>query len=566
MKAIIRKKTTLAVVLAAASALGVAACSSSNPAVSASSGSSSSSTLVMESSPSGPVSSDFNPFSTTSASNILGFTYLINEPLMQFDLLKPGVSYPWLATSYKWSDSGKTITFTLRSGVKFTDGEAFNAQDVAWEFNLLKKYPAINLNGLPIASASAPNATTVVINFTSSVYTDLYYIAGNVPIIPENAWSKVGNPATYADTSPVGTGPYKISSSSSSGVFLAKNTGYWQGAPAVAKVEFPAYDSNTSANLALEQGQLDWGGNFVQNIKTAYVGKNPATNHYWDAPLQTETLIPNLTVFPFSGAAGLAVRQAISYGINRQEISNVGEDTQQPAVQGPGSLTGITLPLDQSYVTPATAKYAATYDPAKAEQILQAAGWKKGSDGIYQLNGKPLAFSIEDPTAYTDFITDDQIMAQELKQIGMNVTVNGTSVQKWTTDLGTGNFQSIAHWGNGGTSPYYLYDNWLDTNLTAPVGKTATGDYERYYNSAAEADLKSFASTTNSATQLADIVSMEKIVATQLPVIPIFYGVAWFEYNTSKFTGWPSPSNPYAPGEPTNPFDEITILHLKPVG
>jgi peptide/nickel transport system substrate-binding protein len=561
-----RIKMPLAVFACAASALGLAACSSSSPATSPPPSSSSSSTLVMESSPSGPISLDFNPFPISDTPAILGFTYLVNEPLMQFDLLKsPATTYPWLATAYSWSNGGRTITFTLRSGVKFTDGEAFNAANVAWEYNLLKQYPAINVYGLPIASASAPNATTAVINFTSSVYTDLYYIAGQVPMVPEGVWSKVGNPATYADPHPVGTGPYKISSASSSGVFLTRNTSYWGGTPAVKTVEFPAYDSNTTANLALEQGQLTWAGNFVQNISTAWVGKDPSTNHYWDVPLQTETLIPNLTTFPFTGAAGLAVRQAISYGINRTEISDVGEDTQQPPVQGAGSLTGATLPLDQSYITPTTSGYVATYDPAKAKQILTAAGWKMGSNGYYELNGKPLAFSIEDPTDYTDFITDDQIMAQELKAVGIDVTVTGTSVQKWSTDLATGNFQAIAHWGNSGTTPYYLYDNWLDTDLTAPIGKTATGDYERFYSTQAEADLKQFAGTNNSATQLNDIVSMEKIVATQLPVIPLFYGVAWFDYNSSKFTGWPSQSNPYAPGEPTNPWDENDILHLKPV-
>jgi peptide/nickel transport system substrate-binding protein len=555
-----RKKTTFAAIMCAAGALVLAACGSS-PSTPAKT-SSTSSTLVMESSPSGPVSKDFNPFSSTSADNILGATNMIYDPLMQFDLLKsPATTYPWLATKYAWSNGGKTITFTLRTGVKFTNGEAFNASVAAWEYNLIKDNAAINTNGLPYAGATAPNATTLVINFKQPVYTLLYYIA-NTPMIPENVWSKVGNPATYADTDPIGTGPYTLSSFTPQAVILTANTHYWQGAPHVTKLEFPAYDSNTSANLALEQDQLDWAGNFVQNIKTAWVGKDPATNKFWDFGLQTETLIPNLTKFPLND---LAVREAISYGVNRTTISNVGEDYQQPPVQGPGSLTGITLPLDQSYVTSATSGYVASYDPAKAKQILEADGWKMGSNGYFQKGGKTLSFSITDPSAYTDFITDDQIMASELKSVGMDVTVNGTSVQAWTTDLQTGNFQAIAHWGNGGPTPYYLYDNWLDTNLTAPVGKVATGDYERFYSTQAESDLKQFAGTSDTTTQLNDVVSMEKIVATQLPVIPLFYGVAWFEYNTSKFTGWPSPADPYAPGEPTGPFNEITVLHLKPV-
>jgi peptide/nickel transport system substrate-binding protein len=559
-----RKKTTLAAALCAVGALGLAACGSSTSTPPKSTSTSSTSTLVMESSPSGPVTRDFNPFSSTAADNILGATYMIYDPLMQFDLLKsPAAQYPWLATSYNWTNGGKTITFTLRSGVKFTNGEPFNASVASWEFNLIAKNAAINTSGLPILNSTAPNATTLVINFKQSVYTLLYYIA-NTPMIPEGIWSKVGNPATYPDSNPVGTGPYMLQSfSPSAGVFLTRNTHYWGGVPKVARLEFPEYDSNTDANLALEQDQLDWAGNFVQNIKTAWVAKDPATDKYWDYGLQTETLIPNLTKAPLNS---LPVREAISYGLNRTEISNVGEDYQQPPVTGPGSLTGITLPLDSSYVTPATSSYVATYDPTKAKQILEAAGWKMGSNGFFQKGGTTLAFSIEDPSAYTDFITDDTIMASELKSIGMDVTVNGTSVQKWTTDLQTGNFQAITHWGNGGPTPYFLYDNWLDTNLTAPIGKTANGDYERYYNTTAENDLKSFAGTNDTATQQADVVSMEKIVATQLPVIPLFYGVAWFEYNTSKFTGWPSPTNPYAPGEPTNPFDEYTVLKLSPVG
>lgn len=544
-------------------ALGLAACSSSTLSSPSSPSGSSSSTLVMEGSPTGPMPQVFNPFSPVDPANTAGATNLVYEPLIQFDLVKPGTTYPWLATKYAWTNGGKTITFTLRSGVKFTDGEPFDPANVAWQFNLMKKTPVMNISGLPIASAAVTGTDTVAINFSRSVYTLLYFIA-NTAMLPEKVWSKV-NPATFPDTSPVGTGPYVVSTFTSAGITLTRNPHYWGGTPPVARVQFPAYDSNESANLALEQGSLDWAGNFVQNIKTAWVGKNPSTNHYWDAPLSTQNLLPNLTEFPFTGAAGLAVRQAISYGIDRTTISNDGENFQQPGATGPGSLTGLVMPTDQSYLTPATAGYATSYDPAKAKQVLQAAGWKMGSNGIYELGGKPLAFTIEDPSAYTDYITDDQIIAQELKQVGMDVSVQGTSVQKFGTDVNDGTFQMVNRYSTVGPTPYFEYDQFLDDTITAPIGKNATGDFERFHSSQAQALLTQFAGTNDPKTQLNDIVGMEKIVATQLPVIPIIFSVAWFEYSTSKFTGWPSPSNPYDPGQPEGPYDEYTILHLKPV-
>lgn len=555
-------RTKMAAALCALSlfGLGVAACGSS---ASSSPSSSSSATLTMESSPSGPITRDFNPFSPTSADNILGATDMIYEPLLQFNLLKPGMTYPWLATSYAWSNGGKSISFQIRSGVKFSNGTPFTAADVAFVFNLLKKFPAVNTNGLPIAGASS-SGTTAVVNFTAPSFTLLYYIAGMVPMVDPSIWGKVANPATYADANPVGTGPYVLSTFSSGGVTLTKNPHYWQaGEPQVAKLDFPAYDSNTTANLALEQGTLDWGGNFVSDIKSAYVDKDPSTNHYWDAPLQTEAIIPNLDKFPFNS---LAVREAVAVGVDRTVISDDGEDYQQPPAVGPGTLTGLTLPIDASYLTPQTDQYATTYNTAKAKQILEAAGWKMGSNGYFvSPSGQTLAFTFTDAAPYTDFLTDDQIMASELKAAGMDVTVSAVSVSAWTTDLGTGNFQAISHWGTSGPSPYYLFNNWLNSSLTAKIGGTATGDYERFDSPQADAYLSSFSSTDDTATQKADMVGLEKIVATQLPVIPLFYGVAWDEYNTSKFTGWPTPSNEYAPGEPSQPFNEITVLRLHPV-
>ncbi len=77
--------------------------------------------LTVESSPVGQANG-FNPFVPTSASSIVGATSLIYEPLFQSDILKPGTYYPFLATKYAWGKGGKTITFTIRQGVKWSDG------------------------------------------------------------------------------------------------------------------------------------------------------------------------------------------------------------------------------------------------------------------------------------------------------------------------------------------------------------------------------------------------------------------------------------------------------------
>lgn len=520
--------------------------------------------LSVESGPSGPITRNFNPFSTASPLQVLGGEYLIYEPLLQFNLLKPGSVQPWLAKSYSWSSGGRSLTLHLRSGVTFSNGAPFTASDVAFTFNLLRKYAALNTDGLPITSATAPTPTTAVVNFSSPAYVLLYYI-GSQPMLPAPQWSKVANPATYTNPDPVGTGPYVLSSFSPEGYQLKKRSGYWQpGRPRVAKISFPVYDSTSSVNLALEQGALSWAGNFVVNIKRAYVDKNPATNHYWFAPTSTVSLIPNVQKFPLNS---LAVRQAVSDAISRQQVSLEGEDGEEAPAVGAGSLTGLILPTDKSYVTPATASYRTQTSIALAKSTLEKAGWKMGSNGYFvSPSGKTLAFTIVDPSAYSDYMTDDQIMASELKKAGIDATIAGLSVAAWTAAVADGNFQATTHWSNSGPTPYYLYDGWLSSSLSAPLGKPASGDYGRFQSAAASTYLNQFASTNSAATQKADIVGLEKITATQLPVIPLVYGSAWYEYSTAHFTGWPTPSSPYTVGQPGGPNQEVTVLHLKPVG
>ena len=134
-----------------------------------------------------------------------------------------------------------------------------------------------------------------------------------------------------------------------------------------------------------------------------------------------------------------------------------------------------------------------------------------------------------------------------------------------TADEESGNFQLVEGSSAGGLTPYNAYNSLMNSALTAPIGKTATADFSRFDNAAADAALTEFAGSDNLAQQKQAAATLEGIFMAQLPIIPFMYTVAWGEYNTKNFTGWPSPSDPYAMGTTYyTPEDELVVLHIRP--
>jgi peptide/nickel transport system substrate-binding protein len=551
-----------AVATACLLAAGLAACSSSASSTS-STGTTTGKTLVMESSPETAITQAFNPFVTTQAAYGMGADGLIYEPLIQFNMVAPPQYYPWLATSYAWSNGGKTITFTIRQGVKWNNGTALTPADVAFTFNMLKKYPAVNYDGLKISSVTS-SGNTVTLTFPTAQYTNLQSIAGTA-IVPQAIWSTVGDPSTYQDQNPVGTGPYTLGTFTPQGITLKKNPSYWQAADVqVPTVDFPVYTSNTGALSALFAGQIDWTGNFIPGLQKNFVDTDPVHHGYWEAPNGTNSLMPNLNKWPTNQ---LAVRQAISLAINRSLLAQEGEaGLEQPVL----NATGMPLPTFQAWVGPvANLTNSATANPAAAEQVLTKAGFTKGSNGFFAKNGQTVSLTIVDPAAYTDYAQVDELVAQELKAAGIDATFQGLSVNAWNTDIASGDFQLTSHWSNAGLTPYNMYDGWLDSSLA--TGKTATGDYERLNSPTMNAALATLAGAADTAAQTQALIPIEQFVASNLPIIPTTTASQWYEYNSKNYTGWPTQQNPYESGQPsgqnnggTTGTDEVVILHLRP--
>jgi peptide/nickel transport system substrate-binding protein len=545
---------------------GIAACSSSGSSQnsSKSSGTGTLPTLVMESSPEPTITQDFNPYVNTGAIYNMGATGLIYEPLTEFDLANPSIQYPWLATSYTWSNGGKAITFNIRTGVKWNNGQPLTPADVVFTFNLIKRWADINLGGLTISSVSA-SGNAVTVNFPNAQYAHLEQIAGTA-ILPQSQWGSVGDPAKFTDANPIGTGPYVLQTFTPQGVTLKKNPSYWQTVT-VPKVYFPNYSSNTSALTALFSNQIDWTGNFIPGLQKSFIDTDPAHHHQWQAPGASNALVPSLSKWPTNQ---LPVRQAISAAIDRTVIANEGEDGEEAPV---ANSTGLTMPPFTAWGGPVQSMtQSVTANPATAEQILQRAGYKKDGAGYYALNGKEVALTIIDPSQYTDYAADDALVAQELKAAGINATFNGISVDAWNADVADGNFQLTMHWGNGGISPYEMYDNWLDSTLSSgAAANAATGDYERLNNPTVQSELTKLAGDATIAQQAQDLVPLEQFVSANLPVIPTVSSSDWFEYNSQHYSGWPTEQNPYESGQPSGTINGpgtgpnlVVILRLRP--
>jgi peptide/nickel transport system substrate-binding protein len=563
-------RTVKALAAATILAMGVAACSSSN----SSSGSSAASTtkqgapLVIVDNTGQVFAQTFNPYVSTSLGveeNMQALTY---EPLLEFNIMQPTQApIPWLATNYAWSNGGKTLTFTIRPGVKFSDGTPMTASDVAFTFNLLKNNSTLASQApaptpVPV-SATAPNATTAVLTFAQPEYANLFLI-GSTYVLPQHIWQSVSNPATYADANPVGTGPYELSSYSSQKVAFKQNPYYWQKSKVtVPEVIFPSYVSNTTANPALDSGQIGYAGNDVTNVQSNYLSANPdnhtwTSNQPWFADNNVVTLWLNTTKAPLNDPK---VRLAISAGIDRQQLSAQGETNYEPAAT---SSSGLLLPTQSSLLDPSyNNDLSPTSDTSKVSQLLTSDGYTK-TGGKWTKNGQPIKFAIEDPTSYTDYATDAQLIANQLNAEGFEVSFDGVQATQWYDDYPVGNFDAMLHWSNQGPTPYDYFDYWMDNNLSAPTGKTAGGDYGRYDNPQAQQALAQYAGTNNTATQQQALNTLETIVSTQAPVIPLLYGAAWYEYSTKDYTGWPTQSNQYIDPVPNSPYIEYTLLHLTP--
>lgn len=500
---------------------------------------------------------NFNPFG---AGHLEGVDY-IYEPMYVVTSLN-GRKTPWLATKYRWVNA-KELTFTIRSGVKFSNGTPFTAQDVVYTFNLLKKYPALDTNAVwaTLASVTA-RGNQVIFKFKTRDIPEWYYIA-TTPIVDAAQFSKVKNPVTFTNPDPIGTGPFILDSFTPSEYTLKYNPKYWQRNKVhVPLIEMVALTTNTITDEGLASGKFDWGDVFVPNQQKTFIAKDPAHRFSWQPYANPWVLYVNLTKWPFNQ---LKFREALAYAINRHEIVTRGEyGYMKPAYQ---SLIPPAMQA-RGWISPSlAAHYNYHFNLAKAARLLKEMGLKKNAAGkLLGKNGKPLTFTLEVPAGWTDIIQDSSFMAKDFEKLGLTINLVTPSPSTVGNNMDTGEFQMADYYSSGAIAdPYTIYHDMLSSSETAPIGKIAPSNWERWNNATTNKLLAEWQQTVSIKRQKQIAVQLQKIMLSQLPVITIDYGVFWNQYTTVHYVGWPNAKNPYAAPSATDwPDDLLIMTHLKP--
>jgi peptide/nickel transport system substrate-binding protein len=481
---------------------------------------------------------------------------------------------PWLARSWKWSNGNKTLTLNIAKNAKWSDGTPLTSADVVYSLTAGRQDKAMDRIGLVgagnnIKSIKATGDNAVAITLKSP---DSQFIAGILNrafVVPQHIWSKVKDPATFANPDPVGSGPFNVVSRfTTQDYVLNKNPDYWQpGLPKVPCLEYVQAASNDAALALIQSGQVDWTHNFVPNAEKAYEAKDPQHYHAFYANADWAiSLVFDDTQYPYSIPA---FRKALSLAIDRKSVWKLGEYGYEP----PSDALGISGLFPQWVRDPGVKKLAqdmAVYSPAKAKKMLTDNGFTYDGSKLLDPKGNPVKLDIHVISGWSDWVASNQIITKNLRAIGVdsNVKLEPSWGDWFPNAFSTKNPTLLWQIASRG-SPYgYFYAN-LSKNAYIPPKTDAspTGNWEHFSDPQATKLLNQWKVTLDENQQQRIATQLQKIFLQQLPIVPIMIGARWSTYSTKYFHCFPTKSNFYAdPIFTTNPDNVLLFTRICPGG
>ena len=497
---------------------------------------------------------NFNPYTPDPANFSQRVVY---EPMVLFNPVDGGLPTFWLATGYEYGDDLQSVTFTLRDGITWSDGEAFDAEDVAFTFNMFLNHPGTDTSAIAdfLESVEIVDSMTVKFNL-NRVYTLAHELIGNQWIVPQHDWADVEDYAIFLNEEPVGTGPLtEVVDFNEQSYTVCRNENYWrmddngEQLPYIDCIRQMLYVGNDPANLALINGELDWVSNFVPDIETTFIAVNPEKHGYYFWPGgATIQLYSNTTKAPFSD---VNFRRAMSMAIDYDAVTSIG----MYGYTNPANAVGLGPRYDawisEEALAMADEMGQTRYNPDGAMALLDEAGYvDSDGDGFRNLpdGGDNIAFDVQVVNGWTDWVTSVQIMSQNFQDIGLDAVIKTPDFGAWFANLQNGVYDVSIGWGTAGNTPYNHFRNILFSELITDEGLANAQLWSRWTSDEADALLTAFTETADRDVQTDIVNQLQMLYVENVPTIPLFPGPTWYEYTTYRFTGFPTQDNYYAQG------------------
>ncbi len=438
--------------------------------------------------------------------------YQIFEPLV-WQLAGSTTILPGLATSWHVSPDAKVYTFKLRTGVQFHDGTPFDAHAVKFTFDHIvdpatKSLSAVSALG-PYSHTVVVDSHTVQVVFTQPYAPFLNLLSGVIlaPVSP-TAVKKYG--ADFGNH-PVGTGPFMVQEYvTRDHVTLVRNPHYtWapafygrQGPAALGKIIWRIIPDDSTRMGTLETGET----NIVEYLIPQEVARFKAKAKYKvlfiDAPGSPRVIMLNVAKAPTNE---LAVRQAMIYAVDQKAIVNA-------------FFKGVYLPA-YTPLEPSTLGYnpaLATmypFDPAKAKQLLDKAGWTVGSNGMRQRHGVPLKPLFINQSG-DQFDQVAQTVQAYMRQVGIDLQLTDQSNPTIfaTYNKGPQNLSEIFYWYN---DPSLLYSLYASSQIKSGF------NWGHYANAQVDRLLAQGAATADQGKRQALYRQAQQIIMRDAVIIPI---------------------------------------------
>ena len=485
---------------------------------------------------------DFNPFSGAQIELIRGTMF---EPLYVHNAMAGEINWR-LAESFSYGEDLMSWTVKIKDGLTWSDGETLDATDVAFSLNLGKEDATLDKSGKwadgLIKSVTANADNTVLVEFNRADATFDWYLE-DAYIVPEHIWASVEDKLTFNNANPVGSGPItEVTTVRDNQIEICRNPNYYkadQGLPYLDCIKFRQYSDNSQIQPALMADEIDWGSNFIADIDKTYVEPNPEAHGYWYPANDLINIYLNTRQAPFND---IAFRQAFSMALDRDTIVDLaayGYPTAERHVTGIGEFfkTAFNDDVNAKY------DYLAEYNPEKAMQLLDAAGYKDVDGDGFRENpdGSAIDFNIHVVNGWTDWVQTVQMTTEYLAEIGIKANTQAVDWSVYDSALKEGTYEASINWSvTNNVDPILAYRDYFHPSREGQSWHTNHGKASAEMGALVD----EYGQTVDAARRGEILATLMEYTAEELPFVPLFSNPTWYQYNATRVGGWPTADNP----------------------